>query len=160
MKSHWINISLMRFQFHKGTIRTGALWVYHSVISDFNSIKVQLEHEQYQSITIQNCNFNSIKVQLEHWWVPDEMYAGRNFNSIKVQLELLVSQILFHTSSDFNSIKVLLERRMLQAPIIITRFQFHKGTIRTVHPLSGQHAAANFNSIKVQLELEFAWHAF
>ena len=53
-------------------------------------------------------NFNSIKVQLESEKIICTQVASRNFNSIKVQLELLYS---------------------IQE-MEVTRFQFHKGSIR------------------------------
>ena len=55
----------------------------------------------------------------------------RHFNSIKVQLEL------------FNP---------LNGSISATKFQFHKGTIRTLDFIKFILKFAYFNSIKVQLE--------
>ena len=53
------------FQFHKGTIRTIISLLFCLVLSNFNSIKVQLElaskEQEYEYLG----NFNSIKVQLE-----------------------------------------------------------------------------------------------
>ena len=54
------------------------------------------------------------------------------FNSIKVQLELIAGA-----------------GSMLGGLL----FQFHKGTIRTLNYAQAKNAYANFNSIKVQLEL-------
>ena len=53
----------------------------------------------------------------------------------------------------FNSIKVQLE--LMQEPDLIRslRFQFHKGTIRTLSLDLAKVLLLNFNSIKVQLEL-------
>ena len=52
----------------------------------------------------------------------------------------------------FNSIKVQLEpSRPIQYPERV-KFQFHKGTIRTLPPSSHIRSKPNFNSIKVQLE--------
>ena len=54
-------------------------------------------------------NFNSIKVQLEHYLVSDDkLYIG-NFNSIKVQLEPAQRSWQVKTLLYFNSIKVQLE---------------------------------------------------
>ena len=58
-------ISLQKFQFHKGTIRT-CLTVSRSprTVCNFNSIKVRLEQDWF--IRFLNIfNFNSIKVRLE-----------------------------------------------------------------------------------------------
>ena len=55
----------------------------------------------------------------------------RNFNSIKVRLELV---------SNFKTART------------ITRFQFHKGAIRTDYPIPELDSIGNFNSIKVRLE--------
>ena len=52
------------FQFHKGTIRTRSPSGLPLTITDFNSIKVQLEHLRVSFVSAK-LNFNSIKVQLE-----------------------------------------------------------------------------------------------
>ena len=55
----------------------------------------------------------------------------------------------------FNSIKVRLKLEVVRPlAIILSIFQFHKGTIKTVvsHKLKGQND--NFNSIKVRLKLQ------
>ena len=53
---------------------------------------------------------------------------------------------------DFNSIKVRLERSSEDTEVAKTEFQFHKGTIRTVHQKIQKLQKLNFNSIKVRLE--------
>ena len=103
---------MLKFQFHKGTIRTEEQKDRCKIALYFNSIKVQLELyirkmfiiiRKFQfhkgtirtnlcaQIIIYNLYFNSIKVQLEQ--VSDEEYFQpyRYFNSIKVQLELIFS---------------------------------------------------------------------
>ena len=77
-------------------------------------------------------HFNSIKVQLEHRKLQCNSEGLQNFNSIKVQLERTPGRQWVRSSS---------------------RFQFHKGTIRTIIFLDERIALCNFNSIKVQLEL-------
>ena len=77
-----------------------------------------------------------------------------NFNSIKVRLEPMVSVLVVVFHLDFNSIKVRLEpldRFCLD--LLRSRFQFHKGTIRTHSYEEIFEVLINFNSIKVQLEL-------
>ena len=121
----------------------------------FNSIKVQLEHHKLQCNSEGLQNFNSIKVQLELVQAKvdsgiiltfqfhkgtirtDGLYLHRfhngDFNSIKVQFEL--HHHLKHTFTflNFNSIKVQLERQAPQSEGFRGRFQFHKGTIRTLN---------------------------
>ena len=57
---------LLRFQFHKGTIKTVLLVVLSLFLVHFNSIKVQLRLSVCKSIQIVKLDFNSIKVQLRH----------------------------------------------------------------------------------------------
>ena len=54
---------------------------------------------------------------------------------------------------DFNSIKVRLEHLEGKNEVDLLGFQFHKGTIRTMIRKLGIEDKANFNSIKVRLEL-------
>ena len=54
---------------------------------------------------------------------------------------------------NFNSIKVQLEQTKGIHRGRYTRFQFHKGTIRTPCSLRSHQTKRYFNSIKVQLEL-------
>ena len=98
------------FQFHKGTIRTRLPTVSSRSTLNFNSIKVQLERQQL------------------HFRRQDR----RNFNSIKVQLEPFTEKSAGGLQSNFNSIKVQLEPWSAQRPSLGSRFQFHKGTIRTL----------------------------
>ena len=52
----------------------------------------------------------------------------------------------------FNSIKVRLERMSNILVSLRKIFQFHKGTIRTLHQTSALSRNPHFNSIKVRLE--------
>ena len=84
----------------------------------------------------------------------DNLSLSLDFNSIKVRLELIMMSFALLMLSDFNSIKVRLEpctAVRLSSPR--TKFQFHKGTIRTLSRflLLISHIT-NFNSIKVRLE--------
>ncbi len=54
---------------------------------------------------------------------------------------------------DFNSIKVQLEPMFSPSSILLSVFQFHKGTIRTSAKVARVTSLFHFNSIKVQLEL-------
>ena len=55
----------LRFQFHKGAIRTGFRCPGLVECLDFNSIKVRLEQFAVEAYHISSGNFNSIKVRLE-----------------------------------------------------------------------------------------------
>ena len=54
---------------------------------------------------------------------------------------------------NFNSIKVQLEPYRFSIFILQSKFQFHKGTIRTAFNGEDNTDPIYFNSIKVQLEL-------
>ena len=58
-------LSFLRFQFHKGTIRTDLIRVIKVQYRNFNSIKVRLEHSANGQRSSPHSNFNSIKVRLE-----------------------------------------------------------------------------------------------
>ena len=61
--------------------------------------------------------------------------------------------MFFFTFEYFNSIKVRLERNDDQCSGYFSfRFQFHKGTIRTLSDLDDDAPVLHFNSIKVRLE--------
>ena len=98
------------FQFHKGTIRTKCLRIPESRRSNFNSIKVQLEHGEKINKEEGKLYFNSIKVQLERASSLTAEPVANNFNSIKVQLE---------------------HQNQLMQDYMDQQFQFHTGTIRT-----------------------------
>ena len=53
------------FQFHKGTIKTGAEGVHILAPVDFNSIKVRLKLRMREHRKCRLINFNSIKVRLK-----------------------------------------------------------------------------------------------
>ena len=99
----------MKFQFHKGAIRTVEFSHLLGVELNFNSIKVRLELHIRLFFQVYIRDFNSIKVRLElHIRLFFQVYI-RDFNSIKVRLEQLCGESLAHGSL----------------------FQFHKGAIRT-----------------------------
>ena len=54
----------MKFQFHKGTIKTARGVHDKEAVGHFNSIKVQLRRSANGNFTCPCVNFNSIKVQL------------------------------------------------------------------------------------------------
>ena len=81
----------LRFQFHKGTIRTCLLSLLIWQLRNFNSIKVQLEQSSLTQISRGFSYFNSIKVQLEHLSLNAFDNLDSHFNSIKVQLERALS---------------------------------------------------------------------
>ena len=99
-------------------------------VTNFNSIKVQLEPEfgLYKS---QIDDFNSIKVQLEHKIVL-KTTSVLEFQFHKGTIRTHWLWFSFSTLCYFNSIKVQLEPAGTQAGNgNLSSFQFHKGTIRT-----------------------------
>ena len=121
-----------QFQFHKGTIRTSARESINLHNSYFNSIKVRLEHVLGSIPVPFHDNFNSIKVRLEHDTDIGVLPLLCYFNSIKVRLELDKQAHSDDEDGYFNSIKVRLEPdAFLLFQKELSRFQFHKGTIRT-----------------------------
>ena len=141
------------FQFHKGTIRTDFLPSFSPTYSHFNSIKVRLElaeaYYNYQNTkfqfhkgTIRTCvlkqkikqkklfQFHKGTIRTVVPTLLDILIS--NFNSIKVRLELilLIGNIL--QPVHFNSIKVRLELMVIGFLYLLRKFQFHKGTIRTL----------------------------
>ena len=100
--------SLSIFQFHKGAIRTNILVCLLTVLMDFNSIKVRLE-------------------------------------LLRIVLQRSICLFQFHK----GAIRTLLEHRWKKD---IPTFQFHKGAIRTDYPIPELDSIGNFNSIKVRLE--------
>ena len=119
-----------RFQFHKGTIRTGHPPRFCYRLHHFNSIKVQLEPWQVLSIkkiiifqfhkgTIRTICIN---ILLNHL-ILFQFHKGtiRTFCGLRCALN----------NKHFNSIKVQLEPTLTAIRFLMSRFQFHKGTIRT-----------------------------
>ena len=61
-----MNVAIgIRFQFHKGTIKTYRPSPLMRSYYDFNSIKVRLKLLWYAQFVILTLNFNSIKVRLK-----------------------------------------------------------------------------------------------
>ena len=105
------------------------------------------------------------------------MMSGCLFQFHKGTIRTQVHQNTVNVKLHFNSIKVQLEPQLLQAAFLLVLFQFHKGTIRTASPSKHRQckvafqfhkgtirtevprpwlsAPCYFNSIKVQLELNF-----
>ena len=78
----------MRFQFHKGAIRTMQEFIEDCLtLENFNSIKVRLELVFYCTPFDSMKNFNSIKVRLELEMVKQIIKLLLYLNSIKVRLE-------------------------------------------------------------------------
>ena len=129
----WCCNSSPIFQFHKGTIRTYRCVpvLDYAHVFQFHKGTIRTPGHNHKQLFV--TNFNSIKVQLERWGRGVPWTVLWNFNSIKVQLDSL-TKLSFTFLLYFNSIKVQLERTVetcLQLPDL---FQFHKGTIRTSLP--------------------------
>ena len=121
---------MLVFQFHKGAIRTAVQVSRQGLQVYFNSIKVRLER-CFQLIYSPRSEFQFHKgaIRTDDANVPAVRVP--NFNSIKVRLEhTLFSNLL--SVQHFNSIKVRLELIVQHNLLINSRFQFHKGAIRTV----------------------------
>ena len=77
--------------------------------------------------------FNSIKVQLKLLQAEGGVRRLAHFNSIKVQLKLVHLVSYLHRVFHFNSIKVQLKPPARPSSTNTRiRFQFHKGTIKTI----------------------------
>ena len=124
---------LPSFQFHKGTIRTGVLLEYATVLFNFNSIKVRLEHILQTLILLISLQFQFHKGTIRTSIKLSLLTPNLNFNSIKVRLELICTLLKRCFMSHFNSIKVRLEHDKKLRREVRLQFQFHKGTIRTKH---------------------------
>ena len=81
--------------------------------------------------------FNSIKVRLEHFKAVVCPLGDPHFNSIKVRLEHTADTVTDKIVTHFNSIKVRLERKWFNRRPLCVKFQFHKGTIRTLPRVGG-----------------------
>ena len=147
-------------------------------VPHFNSIKVRLKRRWWCSLSPSQFDFNSIKVRLKQrkvCYIPMittfQFHKGtiktgilvrgqplflKHFNSIKVRLKhhLFVSskRLVLH----FNSIKVRLKRQGRRRAWAVSLFQFHKGTIKTLHNPCMESKVHHFNSIKVRLK-QISW---
>ena len=121
-----------------------------SLLPDFNSIKVRLEHIiGYLARALQVFQFHkgAIRTSREATSITNHP----NFNSIKVRLERFAVSVVAVKIDNFNSIKVRLEPATTWKSYTTRQFQFHKGAIRT--GIGRQRFLyAYFNSIKVRLE--------
>ena len=120
-----------RFQFHKGTIRTG--WR--------TSLPVRSVLFQFHKGTI--------RTELNLWVRTNP----RIFQFHKGTIRTMKRYVTTLSESNFNSIKVRLELFGDDSEAVTLTFQFHKGTIRTTVLCIILHIFHNFNSIKVRLEL-------
>ena len=119
------------FQFHKGTIRTNLKSVTLSHLSNFNSIKVRLEHSTdwiYEAVLLFQFHKGTIRT-FGHKYT--------NYYLIKFQ---------FHKGTIRTCSRTAFFKPSYE-------FQFHKGTIRTKQNWYWWLVSNYFNSIKVRLEL-------
>ena len=146
-------------------------------MDNFNSIKVRLELVGGVPPGWSMVHFNSIKVRLERnafYWcdlAPQfQFHKGAirtnasamissgipNFNSIKVRLELWASVTRRQAKLfQFHKGAIRTGSGHLVASVL-GWFQFHKGAIRTWLWSCGWWVQADFNSIKVRLERQWA----
>ena len=105
-----VEIKRNKFQFHDGTIKTSLYIEYHLSDSYFNSIMVQLKHQN-------------------HWWVVKWKWFQFHNGTIKT-LELhttLITSIIFQFHN--GTIKTGIESTV--SNMTKSKFQFHNGTIKT-----------------------------
>ena len=124
-------------------------------------------------MTLSYSNFNSIKVRLKLYTVgalvvsPSFQFhkgtiktsprslsplAWSYFNSIKVRLKRGIMDKKKYIDVYFNSIKVRLKPEVVDYVFDMSQFQFHKGTIKTLHHYKVLTKKRDFNSIKVRLK--------
>ena len=82
----------------------------------------------------------------------------RHFNSIKVRLKHIIINISLVELFHFNSIKVRLKQQPVVSDLQGRSFQFHKGTIKTIHVTDTTYIKHKFQfhkgTIKTFLVLE------
>ena len=129
------NVALLRFQFHKGSIRTR-----------FGYVNKNDDYSQFQ--------FHKGSIRTLHVFHPD-VYSCRVFQFHKGSIRTVVvwnvllsirMKFQFHKGS-IRTINACIENNQLPT------FQFHKGSIRTSWHWRLECLFESFNSIKVQLEL-------
>ena len=121
---------LVRFQFHKGAIRTFRETLYLQILTRFQFHKGAIRTVIVVVLVDEDHDFNSIKVRLERKHLRDTHYH-ENFNSIKVRLELMaiglgaaLELFQFHKGAIRTNVIGVAAMRLYE-------FQFHKGAIRT-----------------------------
>ena len=134
---------LCRFQFHKGTIRTGCLLIFGCAFHYFNSIKVRLELSVFIHFS-ENYVFQFHKgtIRTKSRFSSCSPFARFQFHKGTIRTGcLLIFGCAFHY---FNSIKVRLELSVFIHFSENYVFQFHKGTIRTKSRFSSCSPFARF----------------
>ena len=97
-----------KFQFHKGTIRTGCRGCYFNRLRYFNSIKVRLERELASGVRARiEFQFHKGTIRTEEPQMPDGRQTFQ-FHKGTIRTEEIDNLVQKYTA-----------------------FQFHKGTIRT-----------------------------
>ena len=125
------------------------------MLSNFNSIKVQLEHifgKDYWGNGIFQFHKGTIRTR----WFCSCCRPGEWFQFHKGTIRTTLHTAWISLERDFNSIKVQLELSKQKSYHSNRLFQFHKGTIRTLLLCYILNLLMYFNSIKVQLERRFA----
>ena len=98
-------------------------------------------------------NFNSIKVQLEQHQTKSSASTW-TFQFHKGTIRTLNSRLVTLWRALFQFHKGTIRTRVTWYVYYeVDKFQFHKGTIRTLEPRRYQQVLSHFNSIKVRLEL-------
>ena len=121
----------LKFQFHKGTIKTRYNTCVEHSTSWFQFHKGTIKTCSNTILVTENKNFNSIKVQLKHVAIDCDIGA-RGFQFHKGTIKTCSNTILVTENKNFNSIKVQLKHVAIDCDIGARGFQFHKGTIKTL----------------------------
>ena len=108
LNTYHISFAVVRFQFHKGTIKPSShLWQY-CCVPDFNSIKVRLNLVLLSMVITSSLLFQFHKGTIKPFFQLSIVHRHTHFNSIKVRL------------NPFNGERIVWG----------CQFQFHKGTIK------------------------------
>ena len=127
----WRICAIVRFQFHKGTIRTYANKRIKYDSRNFNSIKVRLEQTSSVYTLPGYIHFNSIKVRLElRWVVSCKSQCGFQFHKGTIRTESAALLAVVNVTFQFHKGTI---RTQETTTIVIVNlvFQFHKDAIRT-----------------------------
>ena len=91
-------------------------------------------------------------VQLKLFHSSSLLNSFLDFNSMMVQLKHMVISIIYLVMLNFNSMMVQLKRFSTLGNVFKQTFQFHDGTIKTMHRYYVQPLLQHFNSMMVQLK--------
>ena len=144
-------VRALRFQFHKGTIKTFEVGVQFIKLSYFNSIKVRLKLGN-TAPALFKYRFQFHKGTIKTSMTDARYGSGNVFQFHKGTIKTDTKGFAAQMERYFNSIKVRLKRKLNRNYPRDGTFQFHKGTIKTNVSGGNTFGVGNFNSIKVRLK--------